>query len=292
MTIVNGQQAGKPRETVIEPSFKSVGGYIRALIKDRHLFRYFARNAVLDLYQGTILGWPWLFIRPLLPAVVAAVVLSNVRGLNESGMPYVLFILSGMILVQPINQGLRYLSRSVTGEAKLIKKRYFPRLILPIANAWPAVLQFCAGLVILTVTTAVLAVMGQDVRVNMSPEILLALVAVLIVFTFMVSIGTLLAVFSAAARDVKMLVPMLSASLLFISPVFYSITIIEEPLRTLILILNPLAVAASLFRLAIFDVPLGFEPWLIWCALATTVALCLVSFTIFVRAEPVIADIV
>lgn len=289
--VMRRRQTGKRRETIIEPRAKSAGEYMRALIKDRNLFRYFARNAALDLYQGTIIGWPWLFIRPLLPAVVAAVVLSNVRGLNESGMPYVLFILSGMILVQPITYGLRYLARSVTGEAKLIKKRYFPRLILPISNAFPTLLQFGAGLIILSMTTLALIVMGQDVTVNLSVSFALALVAILIVFLFMIAIGTLLAVFSAAARDIRMMVPMLSAGLLFVSPIFYSITIIEEPLRTVILLLNPLAVAASLFRFAVFDVPLGFDPLMVGVALLTTFTLCLASFAIFVRAEPVLADI-
>ena len=281
-----------PETVVIQPRRSGFLSYLSDAWRERHLLSYFARDAVKSFHKETIIGWPWLFIRPLLPALMFAFLFRGIEKLQSASLPYVLYVLSGMVLIQISFFGLRRIIRSVAGNAAIVGKKYFPRIILPTAHLAVLLLQLGAGLLLLVIVTLIVMWSGKSVTISTPFQMTWALVAIVIVLGFTFSIGATLALFNTAARDVRMSVSLINAGLMFLSPVFYPITLIEEPTRSLILALNPLAVAVALFRYGLYSVPLDFAWYFVPVAIVSCVVYCLIAVILFFRADPILADLV
>src|SRR5688572_1670186 len=98
----------------------------------RRILWFFAVRSVESLYRRTHLGVPWLFIRTIVPLVVASFVFGEVMNVPSHGVPYFIFFLAGQLTWSCFDGPLVRASRGLESNRELLTKLYVPRVILPV----------------------------------------------------------------------------------------------------------------------------------------------------------------
>jgi len=230
---------------VIEPRREGFVARFRDVWRYRRLLRFFARQAFEKLYARTILGWSWLFIRPLFPLVVSTFVFGGVLGVGSQGVPYFLFLAVGMATWDLFQQATTWGTRSLEMNRSFLTRIYIPRLILPIASMAPAVLNLAiyVGVVIVAavyyqVTTGVwhLALTGIG----------WAAAAVVMALALALGISLWTSVPAMVARDVRFTLAYVMSLWLFLTPVLYPLP--RTGRYGWLLSLNPMAAVVNMFK--------------------------------------------
>ena len=117
--------------------------YWRDLWRYRELFYFLAWRDILVRYKQTVIGVAWAVIRPLLTTVVFTIVFNKFAGLrSEAAVPYALLVMAGTLPWQFFSNALSESSNSLVGNANLISKIYFPRLIVPAGAVITSLVDF------------------------------------------------------------------------------------------------------------------------------------------------------
>src|SRR5689334_18733338 len=136
-------------ELIIEPG-RAERHYWRDLWRYRELFQVLAWRDISVRYKQTVIGASWALIRPFLTMVVFTVVFGKLAQLPSDGAsPYALMVFAGMLPWSFFASALGDASNSLLGNAHLISKVYFPRLIVPVAAVMVALVDFLISFVIL-----------------------------------------------------------------------------------------------------------------------------------------------
>ena len=215
--------------------------YWRDLWRYRELFQVLAWRDVAIRYKQTAIGVTWAVVRPVLTMAIFTVVFSRLARLpSDGGAPYPLLVLAGMLPWTFASSALADASNSLVGNANLISKVYFPRLIVPAATIVAGFVDFAVGLVILAVMMAAYRFV-PDWRVVVLPAfVLLALLA---------SLGPSLwiAAVNVRYRDFRYVIPFLVQFGLYVSPVGFSSSVVPQKWR-LLYSLNPMVGVIDGFR--------------------------------------------
>lgn len=222
--------------------FASLG--LRELWEYRELIGFLAWRDVKVRYKQTVLGIAWALIQPLVPMVIFAVVFGRIAGLPSEGVPYPLFVLAGLLPWQLFASALTNASNSLVGNAALMTKVYFPRLIIPIAAV-------VAGLVDFAVAFGALIVMMWWYGVVPGAAVLWLPALMALALAAAIGIGLWSGALNVQYRDVQYLVPFLVQAWLYVSPVAYASSVIPDEWRV-IYGLNPMVGVIDGFRWALF----------------------------------------
>lgn len=239
--------------TIILPQTPSIRTSLLGLVGSRRLLFYFAARMIRMRYSGTILGWLWLFIRPLITALFFTVVFGNLIKMPSDEIPYLIFFFSGMIVWSFFSGALLFMTRSLRSNKRLITKLYFPKIIVPIASVAPFLLEL---LIYGTVFIGVILFywLGKGVfYLDIRPAFLWSIYFLLLTFLLMVGIGLWTSVLNSQARDVRFTLPYVLQMWFFITPVIYPLSLVPEEWRWLIPF-NPMAVAVEGFRWSLLGV--------------------------------------
>ena len=258
---------------------------LRELWKYRELLYFLTWRTILVRYKQAVMGVAWAVLQPLLTMVVFTVVFNKALGIKSpsADVPYAVFSFSGLL---PWNFFAGALSRSgvsLVGNANLLTKVYFPRLVIPIS----AVL---AGLVDLAISFVVL--LGLMAAYGIAPTWHIVFVPVFVALAFVTSLAVSLwlSALNVLYRDVQYVIPFLVQLWMFVSPVIYPISKIPAgPLRTAF-VLNPMTGVIGGFRWALLgqQFPGGY----VWVSLAVIGMLFVSGLFYFKRIERVFADVV
>src|ERR1051326_3849189 len=165
---------------VIEPGRQELN-YWRDLWRYRELFYVLAWRDIAVRYKQTIIGLAWALIRPFLIMVVFTIIFGRIANLPSDGSaPYPLMVLAGILPWTFFSAGLSEASTSLIGNANLISKVYFPRLIVPIASVVVAFFDFLISFGIL---------LGMMAWYRFVPGWHIGLLPAFIVFCVVASIG-------------------------------------------------------------------------------------------------------
>lgn len=251
----------------------------------RELFYFLAWRDILVRYKQTVIGVAWAVIRPFLTMVVFTVVFNKVARLQAPGsVPYPLLVFAGMLPWQFLSTSLSESSNSLIGNANLISKVYFPRLIVPAASVITSFVDF-------VITLALMAVMmgwyglAPDWRLLTLPLfVLLALGAAL-------GAGLWLCALNVEYRDFRYIVPFIVQFGLYVSPVGFSSTIVPARWR-LPFSCNPIVGVIDGFRWAL----LRGQSEVYWPGLLASISitslLCVSGIWYFRRMERTFADVI
>ena len=283
-------EAMSPQEEwLIEPRGEGLAKRFSEFFAAHKLLRYFAAQSVSKTYRRTYLGSLWLFIRPLFPLLIGLFVFQGLVGEHVTETPYLIFYVSGLCIWQLFAQGLAWITRSLETNRRLLKKLYFPRLILPVAFIAPAAVEFCIQIVVLVaVALYYLATTGLW-HLHVSWASALSLFgAVGLTLGLALGIGFWTSVMAAEARDVRYLIGYVLGFWQYLTPVFYPLEAIPESYRW-ILKFNPMGCACELFRKGVLGVGgVATEDVVI---ATTMVALIFgVGLFFFTRFEQILAD--
>lgn len=269
---------------ILEPG-RTEKHYWRDLWHYRELFQVLAARDISVRYKQTLIGALWAVIRPVLTMVVFTIVFGKLAKLPSDGnAPYPLMVFAAMLPWQFFATALADSSNSLVGNANLISKVYFPRLIVPTSAVMVAFVDFLISFVIL----GCMMVYYQFV-----PGWQFLLLPFFSILAFGASLGPGLWITSLNVkyRDFRYVIPFLIQFGLYLSPVGFSSSIVPEKWK-LLYSLNPMVGVIDGFRWCI----LGDESPIDWTAcglsLLVTIIFLIVGIRQFRKMEKTFADLV
>ena len=271
------------QELVIEAG-RTDRQYWKDIWRYRELFYFLAWRDILVRYKQTAIGIAWALIRPFLTMVVFTIVFGQLAKLPSEGVPYPILVFSAMLPWQFFANSLSECSNSLIGNANLISKVYFPRLIIPTSAVVVSFVDFLiSGMILL----------GLMAWYNFVPSWRILTLPLFIAIAFAASMGAGLwfASLNVKYRDFRYIVPFIVQFGLYISPVGFSSSIVPERWR-LLYSLNPMVGVIDGFRWAI----LGGEAKLNLPGFTLSVGLVALSFVsgiwYFWKTERSFADVI
>jgi homopolymeric O-antigen transport system permease protein len=270
-------------KTIIEPG-RTETNYWRDLWRYRELFFFLAWRDILVRYKQTAIGIAWALLRPFLTMVVLTVVFGKIAALPSNGIPYPILVVAATLPWQFFSNSLAEASNSLAGNAHVISKIYFPRLILPAGAMITSLVDFFISLGLLAVLMAFFGFI---------PDWRLVALPVFTVLAFLAALGPglFLTALNAKFRDVRYVIPFIVQFGLFISPVGFSSEVIPEKWR-LLYSLNPMVGVIDGFRWAICRGTSGlYVPGFI-LSLAVVVLFLWLGLWYFRKTEKSFADII
>ncbi|MCL4806238.1 MAG: ABC transporter permease [Thermoanaerobaculia bacterium] len=214
-------------------------------------------------FKQTVLGVVWVVLKPLLPAVMMTLVFGKLARVPSDGLPYAVFIFAAMIPWNYFSGATSGGTLALVGNAHLICKVYFPRLIIPVSVVLSGLVDVMISLCLLGV---LMAWYGQ-----VPPLAALWGVPLLLLLTMAIALGVglWLGSLNVRYRDIGNAVPFLLQVWMYATPVIYPLSLVPERFRPFLL-LNPMVGVTEGFRSAIFGRPWSLD------ALAASVAIALV----------------
>ena len=272
------------RLLVLEPG-RAERHYWADLWRYRELFAILAWRDVAVRYKQTVIGVAWAIVRPLLTMLIFTVIFGTLARLpSDGGTPYPLLVFAGMLPWFLFSSILTDASNSLIGNANLIGKVYFPRMIIPAAAAAVALVDFAINLVIL------LAIM---VWYGFWPSWQVVFLPAFVALGVLASLGPALYItaLNVKYRDFRYIIPFLVQVGLYVSPVGFPSSVVPERWR-LLYNLNPMVGIIDGFRWCIVggDSPIYLPGFLL--SLAITAALLWIGIATFRRIERGFADLI
>lgn len=245
------------------------------------LIQVFAFKEILTRYKGSVLGPLWVVLHPLLLTAITTLVFSVFINIPTSGIPYVAFVLSGLIPWLFFSQSVSHASYSLIWNRELVTKTAFPKATLPIAYTVSKVVD-------LLVRCAVFSVMLYFLHFTPSVHWLLILLLWPFQFIFSVGVGLLLATLNALFRDIGYIQEALLLFWFYLTPVVYPETLVPKEFYALIL-LNPIANALTIYRKLLFQhiYPSSMELTLF---ISSSLIMFFIGIKVFKKYEPIFAD--
>jgi len=250
----------------------------------RELFFFFTWRDIKVKYKQTSLGFLWAVIQPAVMALLFTFCLGKVISSNtELNMPYPLFAMSGLIIWNIFSSGLTNAGNSMVTNANIIKKIYFPRLIIPISSMLVSLFDFIMGFIVL-----IPVAIYYHAQVSLF-SFLYILLSLLLASIATFGLGTLLAALNIKYRDFRYVIPFLIQAMMFATPVIYPIKITDNYLAQILLKINPMSAPIELFRAAFHDKPLDFTVVIYSTCVSLILFLC--GLIYFRRTEAFFADL-
>jgi len=248
----------------------------------RELLYFLTWRDIKVRYKQTALGAAWAILQPLFLMLIFTLFFGRVAGLAPGGGPYPLFAFTGLVPWTFFANAVSSSGNSLVGNANLITKVYFPRLLVPMAAVAAGLVDFALSFVLL-----VALMFYYGVR----PTWQLALLPALVVLTTLCAtgVGLLLSALNVKYRDIRFALPFMIQLWLFVSSVIVPSSVLPERWRWL-LALNPMSGIIEGYRAALLGQPFD------WTALATAAVLTFVvlacAVVAFRRMEKQFADII
>lgn len=275
---------GSIRETVIAP--KRISDFINfaQVLRYKDLFVQLTLRDIKIRHKQTLLGVAWVIFQPFLSALIFTILFGIIIKIPSEGLPYPLFVFIGLTFWNFFATSLTSASGSLTGSESLVKKVYFPREILPLSTIATNLFDFVLSVVLLSA-------MAAFYRVSPHPAIFILFpLSVILVLAASVGSGLFLAASNVKYRDVRVVLPFFIQILIFVTPVFYPISIIS-PQKRWILALNPVTSAIEINRsLVAGQLILPFNNILI--SIVAALVILFIGVWYFRRTEGQFADVI
>ncbi len=274
--------AAQRQTMVIEGGKRRLGFGFGDLWAYRDLLYFLVWRDVKVRYKQTALGVAWAILQPLLTMVVFTVIFGRLAKVPSDGEPYPIFVFAGLLPWTFFNQSVTTASNSLVGNAALITKVYFPRMVIPAAAV-------CAGLVDFAISAVILFLMALHYGIRFGAGLLLIPPLMALTALVAMGVGMWMSALNVKYRDVRYALPFMLQIGMYVTPIIYPITFIPERWRWL-LALNPLSGIIQAFRAAVFGHPFDWNGLAISCV--STVVLVMLAGWSFRRMERQFADIV
>lgn len=259
------------------------------VFRRRYLLSLIVRKEVQIRYRGSIFGWLWSYVKPLVQFLVFFVALGVFLGLNKSIEYYPIYLLSGITIVTFFNEAFSNGTKSLVDNAPLIKKIYLPREMFPIASVLVAAVNAVPQIVVIV---AIALVFGWAPGALHILALLLALVIVAVLAT---GLGLFFGAINVTFRDAQSFVEIIVMMSIWASPVMYQWQMVASEVPDWLFVLyrlNPLTPTVELFHYGLWHPlhPAGAEVlpglWLFsGIALAIALVVLIIGQLVFRRLE-------
>jgi lipopolysaccharide transport system permease protein len=268
----------------IEPSHGWVSLKLNELWNYRELLYFITWRDIKVRYKQTVIGVAWAIIQPLMTMVVFSLFFGRLAQIPSDGIPYPIFNYAALVPWTFFVNGLQNSSQSLVGSSNLIKKVYFPRLVIPIAAILSGAIDFILAFVILLIMMLGFGI-SPTINVIFLPFFLL------LAFVTSLGVGLWLSAMNVQFRDVRYTIPFLTQFWLFITPIAYPSSLIENDLLRTAYALNPMTGVVEGFRWALLGTDTAPGPMILVSSLAA-ILIFITGLFYFRRMEKTFADVV
>jgi lipopolysaccharide transport system permease protein len=268
---------------IIRPTSGWAALNLREVWQFRDLLFTLAGRDLKLRYKQTALGVIWVVLQPLMAAGIFSFVFGKVAKLPSDGVPYLLFSFAGLLGWNLFSNTLTKTSGCLVGNAQLISKVFFPRLVLPLSSVPSALVDF-------GVAAGMMVVMMFVYRVGPGWGLVLAPVWLVMLLMIAMGIGLCTAALSVSYRDVQYILPVFVQILLYASPVAYSVSAVPANLRVFYYV-NPLTAPLEGLRGSILGGAMPGWGGVAWAG-GVAVGLMGVGMMSFKRMERRFADVI
>lgn len=236
-----------PADTLSEPG-SNVG--LIDVFRRRYLLSLIVRKEVQIRYRGSLLGWAWSYVKPLVQFVVFYVAIGVFLGMNGQVDFFPIYLLAGITVITFFNEAFTNGTRSLIDNAALIKKIYLPREMFPVASMLIAAVNSLPQILVILVIAVFFGWAPSLLHVG---AILLALAIVALLAT---GLGLLFGAINVTFRDAQSFVDIIVMMSVWASPVMYQWEMVAEKVPDWLFVLyrlNPLTPAVELFHYGIWS---------------------------------------
>jgi len=269
--------------TRIRPSRGWVSLKLGEVWEYRELLFFLVWRDIKVRYKQTVLGAAWAIIQPFMTMVVFSLFFGKLGKIPSEGVPYPIFAFAALVPWTFFATGLGQGANSLVGSQNLIKKVYFPRLVIPIASVLSGVVDFALAFLVL---------LGMMVFYGIYPTVNVLWLPLLLLLALVTALGVSLwlSALNVQFRDIRYTVPFLTQFWLFATPIAYPSSLLPEPWRT-VYGLNPMAGVVEGFRWALMGTDTQPGPMILVSTVAAVTLLVSGAFY-FRRMEKTFADLV
>jgi len=230
-------------EMTIEPA-KRFSVDTRELWQYRELFYFFTWRDIKVKYKQTILGVLWVMLQPLMMMLVFTFFFKSMVEHSSLEMPYPVFVFSGVLLWTFFTSAVTNAGNSMVLNGPIIKKIYFPRLIIPISSILAALVDLMVTLVLFVVYLCF-----SSVTVNILEVLIFWPLALVLSIVAALGLGSGLSALMIKYRDFRFVIPFALQLAFFVTPIVYPVSRVNLPYLKYILAVNPMYGAIMLFRM-------------------------------------------
>lgn len=232
--------------TIIEPTKSFFSIKWKEIFEYRDLLILLAKRDITVVYKQTILGPIWFFIQPIITAFVFTVIFGRVAKIATGGIPHFVFYMSGTVMWNYFNSVLNNSATSLVGNANLLSKVYFPRLIVPFSSVLSNFVHFLLNMTIFVVFYLYFYFTGAPLQ----PSWWILALPLLILYTALTGLGFGLwvAALTTKYKDMRFALPFILQMWMYATPIVYPASSVSDPVFRFILWANPMSVAVELNR--------------------------------------------
>jgi len=257
---------------------------LKELLDYKELFYYFTWRDIKVKYRQTFLGVLWAMLQPLMMMTIFTLFIGRSFGIPSDQMSYPVFAYSGLILWFVFASGLSNAGNSMITNAQMIKKIYFPRLIIPLSSILVSVFDFAVAFL-----PFIPMLLYFDQPVSVVAALWCWPAGILLTMMGSFGPGCLLAALNIKYRDFRYVIPFLIQVLLFVTPVIYPMTIVPGRWLQYILALNPMYGAITVFRLPM--TPVSPDATLLLISVVSSMVWLIIGLGYFRKTESYFADL-
>lgn len=246
------------------------------------LFYFFTWRDIKIKYKQTVLGFFWAVLQPLLLMVIFNFFFGRALAIPSQDIPYPIYVFSGLLIWNIFSNGLSSSSNSMVHNASIIKKIYFPRLIIPVSSILVALFDFLMALILFII-------LMLFYRQSVSPSIIyLWPVSIVSAVFATMGLGCWLAALNVKYRDFRYVIPFLIQVMFFLAPVIYPSSLLEFPILQNVLALSPMYLPIELFRAPLTSIQPNV--FLLTISGASNLVLLVLGVVYFKKTENYFAD--
>jgi lipopolysaccharide transport system permease protein len=268
---------------VIKPKKLFSFSDLKEVWKYRELLYFFTWRDLKVRYKQTAIGALWAIFQPFITMVVFTVFFGGLLKVPSDGVPYPIFVYTGLLFWQFFSSALSDTSNVLITNQSIITKVYFPRLLLPLSTVATKFIDFAIASIIL---------IGMMFYYGYTPNLIgLLILPLLLLITFMASVGLglFLASINVKYRDVRYALPFFIQILMFVTPVIYPAGVLGK--YSWILALNPMMGVIQSARAALLGTTV-LNWTLVSVSLIATFVLMIIGIYTFKKTERYFADII
>ena len=275
-------------ELLIEPG-RAEKNYWRDLWRYRELFYFLAWRDILVRYKQTVIGIAWAVVRPLLMTVIFTVLAGKVAGLKSpAGVPHVLLVMAAMLPWQFFSTAMTEASSSLIGNANLISKVYFPRLVVPAGAVITSFVDFL-------ITLGLMALCMVFFRFVPDWHLLFLPLFIMLAFGAAFGIGLWLCALNVEYRDFRYIIPFIVQFGIYVSPVIYTSADIQTKLGSTVAkfyALNPMAGVIDGFQWSLLAGKTPLDLHIVLTSVIVVLCLLITGVWYFRKMERTFADVI
>lgn len=271
----------EPAAYTIEPTRRNLFDW-KEVWRYRELFYFFTWRDIKIKYKQTALGFLWVILQPLLMMLIFTFFFGQAIGIDSGSLPYPVYVLSGLLIWNAFSSGLTSSANSMVANALIIRKIYFPRLVIPVSSILVALFDLAISFILF---------IGALIyfKTNVSWIALWAWPAAVLLGGFAtMGLGCWIAALNVKYRDFRYVIPFLVQILFFLSPVIYPASLLKYPLLQYLMSASPLYAAVELFRSPLTGIYPDMTLMMISCSV--NLVLLLIGVIYFRSTEDFFAD--